>query len=103
MLKSTAKTLCTPLCIIFNRSLQEGVFPDVWKTANVIPIFKKGEADTPSNYRPVWGKFLNELYISISTTTCNSTNSFSKIKVDSEVSILLYTNLLKYIIKSVKH
>jgi hypothetical protein len=53
MLKSTAKTLCTPLCIIFNRSLQEGVFPDVWKTANVIPIFKKGEADTPSNYRPI--------------------------------------------------
>ena len=28
-------------------------FPDSWKIANVIPIFKKGSTSDPSNYRPV--------------------------------------------------
>ena len=36
-----------------NRSFHEGIFPDIWKLANVIPIFKKGEKSEPSHYRPV--------------------------------------------------
>ena len=28
-----------PLCILMNRSFDEGVFPDVWKLANVRPKF----------------------------------------------------------------
>ena len=36
-----------------NRSFHEGIFPDIWKLANVIPIFKKGDKSEPSNYRPV--------------------------------------------------
>ena len=27
--------------------------PDIWKQANVIPIFKKGDRSDPNNYRPV--------------------------------------------------
>ena len=27
--------------------------PDIWKTANVVPIFKKGDKEDPGNYRPV--------------------------------------------------
>ena len=36
-----------------NRSFDEGIFPDVWKIANIIPIFLKGDKSLPSNYRPV--------------------------------------------------
>ena len=36
-----------------NRSFEEGIFPDIWKIANVIPIFKKGDKSKPSYYRPV--------------------------------------------------
>ena len=38
MLKSVSKTVSKPLCILMNRSFHEGIFPDIWKLANVIPI-----------------------------------------------------------------
>ena len=45
--------LSVPLEILFNRSLSEGCFPNIWKLAHVIPIFKKGDKSQPSNYRPI--------------------------------------------------
>ena len=39
--------------MIFNKSLKEGVVPNSWKEAEVVPIFKKGKRDDPGNYRPV--------------------------------------------------
>ena len=53
MLKPVAKAVAKPLSILFNRSLNEGVYPDIWKIANVTPIFKKGDKSLVSNYRPV--------------------------------------------------
>ena len=53
MLKGVSKTVSKPLCILMNRSLGEGIFPDLWKLANVISIFKKGDKSQPSNCRPV--------------------------------------------------
>ncbi len=53
MLKETAHTICRPLGLLFNRSLHDGVYPDKWKQANVMPLFKKGDRDQPSNYRPI--------------------------------------------------
>ena len=41
------------LCDIFNLSLATGVFPDSWKIARVAPVFKSGEQDDSSNYRPI--------------------------------------------------
>lgn len=40
---------------IFNVSLSQGVFPEVFKQANVIPLLKKASLDERhlSNYRPV--------------------------------------------------
>ena len=38
---------------LFNKSLRDNIFPDIWKRANVSPIFKKGDPHLCNNYRPV--------------------------------------------------
>ena len=54
LLKNCASALAGPLCHIFNLSLKTGVFPQIWKTASVQPIFKnKGQRTDPKNYRPI--------------------------------------------------
>ena len=42
-----------PLSVIFNLSFRTGKFPDLLKSAKVIPIFKKGSKLQTSNYRPI--------------------------------------------------
>lgn len=39
--------------MLFNSSLRSGVVPSDWRTANISPVFKKGERFKASNYRPV--------------------------------------------------
>ncbi len=53
MLKETSRTICLPLSILFNRSIYENIYPSCWKLANVMPLFKKGDNEEPSNYRPI--------------------------------------------------
>ena len=48
-----ADELAIPLEIICNLSVRSGVFPTIWKRANVIPVYKKGSKKLPENYRPV--------------------------------------------------
>ena len=45
--------LVRPLTILFNKSLECGIIPKIWKKANVIPIHKKESKSILSNYRPV--------------------------------------------------
>ena len=42
-----------PLKIIFRNILLTSIYPDIWKLANVIPIFKKGDKQSIKNYGPV--------------------------------------------------
>ena len=53
VLKRTSKEISFPLQKIFTKSLDTGEIPSDWKTANVTPIFKKGQKKKPSNYRPI--------------------------------------------------
>jgi hypothetical protein len=48
MLKSTSETIGIPLAIIFNFSLQKGIFPSTWKIARVMPALKKDDKSRPS-------------------------------------------------------
>ena len=52
-LKDFATEIAPVLTFIFNKSLSSSTIPDDWRTANVTPIFKKGERYLPSNYRPI--------------------------------------------------
>ena len=53
-------------CSIFILSIATGVFPDCWKIARVAPIFKSGQSDDRSNYRPIsvllfWSRVFEKL------------------------------------------
>lgn len=52
-IRECAELLSEPLCMIFNRSLSEGIFPRIWKEAIVIPILKSGDKTDICNYRPI--------------------------------------------------
>ena len=53
LIKDASNFISAPLCHIFNKSLQEGEFPNALKIAKVTPIYKKGSKDVPGNYRPI--------------------------------------------------
>jgi hypothetical protein len=42
-----------PLSHIYNLSLNSSVFPDLWETAKVKPLHKKGDKNDMHNYRPI--------------------------------------------------
>ena len=52
-LKNIIAHVANPLAKVYNHSLSEGKVPSDWKIAHIIPIFKKGDAQKASNYRPV--------------------------------------------------
>ena len=58
-LKSTILKKCLPyihkpLLHILNRSLATGIFPDQFKLAKVIPLYKADDSALFSNYRPTY-------------------------------------------------
>ncbi|NQZ52153.1 MAG: hypothetical protein HRT95_18855, partial [Moritella sp.] len=53
VLKECAVGLAYPLSILFNTGLRSGSIPHDWKTANVVPIHKKGCKSNVENYRPI--------------------------------------------------
>ena len=53
ILKECASALDCPLCLLFQKSTEEGRIPEDWKTANISPIHKKGSRSEVENYRPI--------------------------------------------------
>ena len=53
LLKEYFALFISPLKLIINKSLNEGVFPSLLKVALVCPIFKKGDKTKCANYRPI--------------------------------------------------
>ena len=53
LLKRGGYFLLHQLAIFFQFCLKNGATPEQWKTASVIPLFKKGDRTSPVNYRPV--------------------------------------------------
>ncbi|XP_069162486.1 probable protein phosphatase DDB_G0282105 [Procambarus clarkii] len=51
ILKEGAEDLCQPLAVVYNTSLVTGELPKTWKTADVVPIFKKGDRQEALSYR----------------------------------------------------
>ena len=52
-LKSCKYALATPLRLLWEKSLNEGVIPAECKSSLIIPLHKGGARDDPRNYRPI--------------------------------------------------
>jgi len=46
LLKECATVLAEPLSLLFQQSFDTGTLPADWKTANIVPIFKKETVQT---------------------------------------------------------
>ena len=53
ILKISNQIICKPLTYLINLSFSNGIFPDLLKTSNVIPVFRRGEKQNYNNYRPI--------------------------------------------------
>ena len=53
LVKDAKEFIAYPLTLIYNSSLVNGVFPDIWKLARVTPIHKSGPKPDLNNYRPI--------------------------------------------------
>ena len=42
-----------PLKLIFQNILETSIYPNVWKLANVTPVFKKDDKQLVTNYQPI--------------------------------------------------
>ena len=53
MLKICGESISKLLEIIFKFFIGKGQFPGIWKKANVVPVYIKGDKQVSRNYRPV--------------------------------------------------
>ncbi|MCG8047766.1 MAG: reverse transcriptase family protein, partial [Candidatus Thiodiazotropha endolucinida] len=53
VLKELADDVAPLLLLIYRKSLDTGEVPDDWRSANVTPVYKKGQKYLPENYRPI--------------------------------------------------
>ena len=53
MIKLSDAALVPLLKIIFTNCLKRGIFPQIWKHANVVPVHKKNQKNVKANYRPM--------------------------------------------------
>ena len=89
-----------PLQIIYSNIFSTSIYPDIWKLANVTPIFKKGDKQLINNYRPlsllpICGKILeklifNQLYSYLHTNNLITKNQSGFRPGDSTTNQLLF-------------
>ena len=52
-LKLCSAPMADVLATLYQASLNQGVVPPDWKSANIVPLYKKGDKSNPGNYRPI--------------------------------------------------
>ena len=53
MLKKSSPQISKALEIIFNKSISTNTFTANWKSAVIIPVYKRGDIYNMANYRPI--------------------------------------------------
>ena len=100
MLLLCDNSVVLPLQIIFQNILVSSTYPDMWKLANVTPIFKKGDKQLIKNYRPIsllpiCGKIFEKIIFNNLYSYLNANNLITKNQSgfrpgDSTTNQLLY-------------
>jgi hypothetical protein len=52
-MKCAKSIISGPLAKLMNWSIETGIYPSKLKYAKIIPVYKSGEEDNPTNYRPI--------------------------------------------------
>jgi hypothetical protein len=99
VVKIAAPVISDSLTYIFNQSIILCTFPNEWKVARIIPLFKNGKRNLAGNYRPisvlpaiskVMERILyNQLYEYLSLNNLLSEHQFGFQKFHSTASALL--------------
>ena len=74
LLKHVKQKIVNGLVIIFNNFFEEERFPEMLKSAKVVPIFKGENPTDPNNYRPI--SLLNVFDKLLEKVMYNSLNAF---------------------------
>ena len=53
LIKKLNTSICNPLAVVINKSLEQGCFPEKLKIAKVVPIYKAKNREQFNNYRPI--------------------------------------------------
>ena len=53
VLQNFRHQIASILSLLFQKSLDTGILPKIWTSANVVHLFKKGNKEDPANYRPI--------------------------------------------------
>lgn len=85
-IKDCSPVLIEPLLILFNKCINCKIFPDVWKSTRVCPVYKSGGATDIKNYRPIsilcnFAKVFeriiyNYIYLSVSNQVSTNQHGF---------------------------
>ena len=68
-LSKNTEVLCTPITHLINLSIRQSIFPNIWKSAIVTPIYKAGKQTDIANYRPkMMEKVVSEQLVDILNT-----------------------------------
>ena len=66
MIKICDTSIVEPLCLIFGKFLETGIYPTMWKKAIIIPVHKEDSRQSKQNYRPIsllpiFGKIIEKI------------------------------------------
>lgn len=53
MIRASIESLVDPLTILFNKCIEDGNWPDLFKISKITPIHKKGDTECLDNFRPI--------------------------------------------------
>ncbi|MCH2389802.1 MAG: hypothetical protein MK234_03870 [Nitrospinales bacterium] len=79
LIKKCKNEIALPLKIIFEKCLETGSYPSLWKKANIQPVHKKDSRQIATNYRPIsllciCGKFFEKIIFDQMYTFFNDNN-----------------------------
>ena len=105
MIKICDEVIVPPLLIIFETALRTGIYPNLWKKANVIPIHKKDSKNLLKNYipislLPICGKIFEKCIYNTIYSYFENHNLFSRISLVFVNKILVYPSFLLSLTKS---
>ena len=86
ILKEIADVIAEPITRLYKNSLHQSKIPKEWKTAVIVPIYKKGPRSNPGNYRPV----------SLTSILCKKLESYFKDAIDEHMILNALYSIKQY-------